>query len=89
SVLGVGIVLAGCSSGNEQGTSTTVAGTDPAPKNQTLIIARQSDANNLDPHFISAINAASVVHHKVYEGLIARDENMVFKPMLATEWKQL
>ncbi|WP_312111274.1 glutathione ABC transporter substrate-binding protein [Brevibacillus reuszeri] len=89
SVLGVGIVLAGCSSGNEQGTTTPTAGADPAAKSQTLIIARQSDANNLDPHFISAINAASVVHHKVYEGLIARDENMVFKPMLATEWKQL
>ncbi|RNB97019.1 hypothetical protein EDM60_05850 [Brevibacillus parabrevis] len=88
-VLGVGLVLAGCSAQPEQGAADNPAKSEAADGTQTLIIARQSDANNLDPHFISAINAASVVHHKVYEGLIRRDENMEFKPMLATEWKQL
>ncbi|WDV96866.1 glutathione ABC transporter substrate-binding protein [Brevibacillus parabrevis] len=88
-VLGVGLVLAGCSAQPEQGAVDNPAKSEAADGTQTLIIARQSDANNLDPHFISAINAASVVHHKVYEGLIRRDENMEFKPMLATEWKQL
>lgn len=88
-VLGVGMLLSGCSTANEKSTGGAVTGAEPAKSSQTLIIARQSDANNLDPHFISAINAASVVHHNVYEGLIARDENMDFKPMLATEWKQV
>ncbi|MCZ6992312.1 ABC transporter substrate-binding protein, partial [Salmonella enterica] len=46
-------------------------------------------ANNLDPQFIGSINAASVVHQKVYEGLVQRDKNMQFQPMLATEWRQL
>lgn len=88
-VLSVGMLLAGCSTASEQSAGGNVSGAEPAKSSQTLIIARQSDANNLDPHFISAINAASVVHHNVYEGLIARDENMEFKPMLATEWKQV
>lgn len=89
-VLGVGLLLSGCSNGGETGGSSKQAGAEASDSAQKiLIIARQSDANNLDPHFISAINAASVVHHKVYEGLIQRDESMEFKPMLATEWKQV
>ncbi|MED1793040.1 glutathione ABC transporter substrate-binding protein [Brevibacillus nitrificans] len=90
SVLSTGLLLSGCSNGSETGAVSKQAGSEASASAQkTLIIARQSDANNLDPHFISAINAASVVHHKVYEGLIQRDESMEFKPMLATEWKQV
>ncbi len=88
-ILSVGLVLTGCSSGTEQGGAGTPTAKEAPATDQTLVIARQSDANNLDPHFISAINAASVVHHNVYEGLVQRDDNMAFKPMLATEWKQL
>ena len=69
-ILSVGLVLTGCSSGTEQGTAGTPTAKEAPATDQTLVIARQSDANNLDPHFISAINAASVVHHKVYEGLV-------------------
>jgi peptide/nickel transport system substrate-binding protein len=89
SVLSIGLVLTGCSSGADQGAAGTSPAKEAPAAGQTLIIARQSDANNLDPHFISAINAASVVQGKVYEGLVQRDENMQFQPMLATEWKQL
>lgn len=83
--------LTGCSSNQEvNGTKNESKSAATAPKEgKTLIIARLSDANNLDPHFISSINAASVVHHKVYEGLVQRDNNMEFQPMLATEWKQI
>ncbi|WP_281868498.1 glutathione ABC transporter substrate-binding protein [Brevibacillus parabrevis] len=55
----------------------------------TLTIVRMSDAGNLDPHFISTINAASVVHQKVYEGLVRRDANMVIVPQLALSWRQV
>ncbi|MED4781814.1 glutathione ABC transporter substrate-binding protein [Brevibacillus choshinensis] len=89
SVLMAGLLVTGCSTGKEQATASKPAGNEAQSAPKTLIIARQSDANNLDPHFISAINAASVVQHKVYEGLIQRNESMEFKPMLATEWKQL
>lgn len=39
-----------------------------------LTIARLSDADNLDPHFITNIPSASVVYHKVYENLVQRDK---------------
>ncbi|MEH7080871.1 glutathione ABC transporter substrate-binding protein, partial [Bacillus velezensis] len=39
--------------------------------------------------FMSTINAASVTHHKIYEGLVERDKNNEIQPMLAEEWKQL
>ncbi|RNB82394.1 glutathione ABC transporter substrate-binding protein [Brevibacillus fluminis] len=82
------VVMAGCSAKTETGSGQAVKSSSPT-QSETLVIARLSDANNLDPHFISSINAASVVHQKVYEGLVTRDQNMEFKPLLATEWKQL
>ncbi len=88
SVLAAGLLVTGCSTGKEQAVASKPAGTEKQSAPKTLMIARQSDANNLDPHFISSINAASVVQQKVYEGLIQRTESMEFKPMLATEWKQ-
>ncbi len=83
--------------------TTALIGCSPSPKERaehknvpeapkdggTLIIARLSDADNLDPQFSSTLNAASVVHQKVYEGLVTRDKNMEFRPLLATEWKQI
>jgi peptide/nickel transport system substrate-binding protein len=55
----------------------------------TLIITRLSDAENLDHHFMSTINAASTTHRKIYEGLVGRDKNAEIKPLLAKEWEQL
>ncbi|MDF2684663.1 MAG: glutathione transporter substrate-binding protein, partial [Brevibacillus sp.] len=61
----------------------------PTKEGGTLVIARMSDANNLDPHFISTINAASVVYQQVYEGLVTRSMNMEIQPQLATAWIQI
>ncbi|MGG1659962.1 glutathione ABC transporter substrate-binding protein [Brevibacillus sp. NRS-1366] len=92
--LAVSAALAGCSSGQEAapgtnptGNSTEAAGA--AKTGGTLVIARLSDANNLDPHFLTQIPAAAIVHHKVYEGLVRMDKNSQYVPSLASEWKQL
>lgn len=89
-------VLAGCSSGQpaspSNSASTTVSsqtGAAPATGGGTLIIARLSDANNLDPHFSTQINSMAVVQHKLYEGLVMLDQSSEYKPLLASEWKQL
>ncbi len=89
-------VLAGCSSGQSatsgastNATVTSQPGPTPAATGGTLIIARLSDANNLDPHFSTQINSMAVVQHKLYEGLVLLDQNSEYKPLLASEWKQL
>ncbi|GED34283.1 hypothetical protein BCE02nite_54240 [Brevibacillus centrosporus] len=93
-------VLAGCSTGQQASSSPNGAnaptssqpGAAPAPaasSGGTLIIARLSDANNLDPHFSTQINSMAVVQHKLYEGLVMLDANSEYKPLLASEWKQL
>ncbi|MBM7570043.1 glutathione ABC transporter substrate-binding protein [Aquibacillus albus] len=81
------------------GCSTSTSGNEPSSEEgnteetqqgeETLIVARLSDAENLDPHFSSSINAASIFHESIYEGLIKRDKDMEFQPLLATEWDQL
>ncbi|GHI00569.1 glutathione ABC transporter substrate-binding protein [Neobacillus kokaensis] len=82
------IVITGCSTNKNVNTSDNTK--DKASKDGgTLIIARLSDAENLDHHFMSTINAASVTHGKIYEGLVGRDQNAEIKPLLAEEWKQL
>ncbi|WP_409178815.1 glutathione ABC transporter substrate-binding protein [Brevibacillus fortis] len=84
------MVIAGCSFGQEPPHNNQIV---PTPQNVaeggTLIIARMSDAANLDPHFILTINEASVVQGKVYEGLVKRDRNMNIQPQLATSWEQI
>lgn len=91
----VSAALAGCSSGQEasQGTNGAAqpgASTPAAGKTGgTLVIARLSDANNLDPHFLTQINSAAIIHHKVYEGLVRMDKESKYVGSLATEWKQL
>ncbi len=85
------IALTGCSSGNTNtsGDANNSKQEASEPKEGgTLIVARLSDAENLDPQFSSTINAASVFHHTIYEGLVQRDKNMEFQPMLAKEWNQ-
>ncbi len=81
-------IITGCST--KQGASTKEEKSGTASKDGgTLVIARLSDAENLDHHFMSTINAASVTHSKIYEGLVGRDKNAEIKPLLAKEWKQL
>lgn len=82
------IIITGCSSNND--VSTTESDPNRASnEGGTLVIARLSDAENLDQQFMSTINAASVTHHKIYEGLVQRDENSEIQPMLAEKWKQI
>lgn len=80
--------LAGCSTG-EKAASTESGGAKAAGAEDTLIIARLSDAESLDHQFMSTINAASVTHGKVYEGLIGRDKSAELQPLLAESWEQL
>ena len=87
-VMLLAIVITGCSTKKDVSTEDNNSGT--AKKDGgTLVIARLSDAENLDHHFMSTINAASVTHSKIYEGLVGRDKNAEIKPLLAEEWKQL
>ncbi|WP_263624446.1 glutathione ABC transporter substrate-binding protein [Cytobacillus kochii] len=82
------VVISGCSTSN----NVTLESNDSKNGNGnegTLIIARQSDVDNLDHHFMSTINAASVTHGKVYEGLVARDKNENIVPLLAESWEQV
>lgn len=82
-------MLAGCSMGVEPPAENESPPPKAGAEGGTLVVARMSDATNLDPHFISTINAASVVHQKVYEGLVKRDANMVIAPQLALSWRQV
>ncbi|WP_429745632.1 ABC transporter substrate-binding protein [Bacillus salipaludis] len=87
-VLLMAIMIAGCSTNKNvstKGNDTTKASTE----GKTLVIARLSDVENLDHQFMSTINAASVTHEKIYEGLVGRDKNSEIQPLLAEKWKQL
>lgn len=87
-VIIVAIVITGCSSNHD--VSTKASDPNKASKEGgTLVIARLSDAENLDQQFMSTINAASVTHHKIYEGLVQRDKNSEIQPMLAEKWNQI
>ncbi|MEI2468965.1 glutathione ABC transporter substrate-binding protein [Peribacillus frigoritolerans] len=87
-VMIMAIIITGCSSNND--VSTTESDPNKASNGGgTLVIARLSDAENLDQQFMSTINAASVTHHKIYEGLVQRGENSEIQPMLAEKWKQI
>ncbi|WP_285767357.1 glutathione ABC transporter substrate-binding protein [Peribacillus sp. SI8-4] len=87
-VLFFAILMTGCSSNNDV-SKTASDSSSAAKEGGTLVIARLSDAENLDQQFMSTINAASVTHHKIYEGLVQRDKNGDIQPMLAKSWKQI
>lgn len=87
-VMLMAIVFTGCST--NKGVSKEGNDKDTASKDGgTLVIARLSDAENLDHHFMNTINAASVTHGKVYEGLVGRDKNAKIQPLLAESWNQV
>ncbi|MFF2754972.1 glutathione ABC transporter substrate-binding protein [Psychrobacillus sp. NPDC058041] len=81
------LIVTGCSTGEKKSSNESDKST-ASKNNDTLVIARLSDAESLDQQFMSTINAASVTHGKVYEGLVGRDKNADIQPLLATEWKQ-
>ncbi|MCG7381410.1 glutathione ABC transporter substrate-binding protein [Paenibacillus sp. ACRRY] len=87
--LSMTLVISACSSGG-----STASGGEPTTPGErqaggTLVIARQSDANNLDPQYSSQINSMAVYHHKITEGLVLMDKNSKYQPALATEWTQV
>ena len=92
----VSAALAGCSQApapeagaNANSSGQTAAPTEGGKAGGTLVIARLSDANNLDPHFLTQINSAAIIHHKVYEGLVRMNKESKYVGSLASEWKQL
>ncbi|MEC1522635.1 glutathione ABC transporter substrate-binding protein [Neobacillus niacini] len=87
-IMFIAIVITGCSTKKDASTKQN-NGDTASHDGGTLVIARLSDAENLDHHFMSTINAASVTHGKIYEGLVGRDKNAEIKPLLAENWKQL
>ncbi|MEK4484428.1 glutathione ABC transporter substrate-binding protein [Psychrobacillus sp. FSL H8-0484] len=85
------LLLQGCSTGNSA-EKENKSGKETASGDKTggeLVVVRLSDATGLDPHFITDIPSANVVHGKVYETLLAFDKDRNFVPLLATEWKQV
>ena len=86
SIMMLVFVLQACSTANnDEEAKETSDTTDTA---EELIILRASDATNLDPHFITDIPSANIVHGKVYETLIAFDKDRNFVPLLAKSWSQ-
>lgn len=85
---GIIMFLAGCSTG-EKAASTEGGEAKASGSEDTLIIARLSDAESLDHQFMSTINAASITHGKIYEGLVGRDKSAEIQPLLAESWEQL
>lgn len=85
------LLLQGCSTGSsgekESSESKESASGDKSGGN--LVVVRLSDATGLDPHFITDIPSANVVHGKVYETLVAFDKDRKIVPLLATEWNQV
>lgn len=87
-VMLMGIIITGCSTNNNVSKSGENNETT-SKESSTLVIVRLSDAENLDHHFMNTINAASVTHGKVYEGLVGRDKNANIQPLLAESWNQV
>ncbi len=83
------LILQACSTGGKSDTKDKdQAKGDEASNGGTLTVVRLSDATGLDPHFITDIPSANVIHGKVYETLVQFDKDMEIQPMLATEWNQ-
>ncbi|MGG7622053.1 glutathione ABC transporter substrate-binding protein [Bacillus coreaensis] len=80
------MVLVACNGGEEA--KPADANTEGNPGG-TLVVARQTDAESLDPQFTSSISTVSIVHHHVYENLVQHNEDMEIEPMLAESWKQI
>ncbi|MDX1805485.1 MAG: glutathione ABC transporter substrate-binding protein [Paenisporosarcina sp.] len=84
------LLMQACSTGSSE-EKENKEGTNSAGNSENggiLKIVRLSDATGLDPHFITDIPSANVVHGKVYETLIAFDKDMKITPRLATDWEQ-
>ncbi len=88
-IIGILPVLSGCGGAQDTTSNQPKESNEPGVEGGTLIIAELSDATQLDPHKGTDIPSANVYHGKIYEGLVAQDENMNVIPALATEWKKV
>lgn len=79
-------ILQACSTANNDAGKPTDSKSSLADE---LIVLRASDATSLDPHFITDIPSANIIHGKVYETLVKFDKNRELTPLLATAWKQV
>jgi len=80
------LVLQACSTASNK----SVEGSNEGAKSVggELVVLRASDATSLDPHFITDIPSANIIHGKVYETLVAFDRDRKIAPLLAKEWEQ-
>lgn len=81
------LILQACSTTDN--TNTSKGENNNSKAGEELIILRASDATSLDPHFITDIPSANIIHGKVYETLIAFDKDRNFQPLLAKSWEQV
>ncbi|GLC88173.1 glutathione ABC transporter substrate-binding protein [Lysinibacillus piscis] len=80
------LVLQACSTANNKSEEGAKEGTKSV--GGELVILRASDATSLDPHFITDIPSANIIHGKVYETLVAFDRDRKIVPLLAKSWEQ-
>lgn len=85
----VSILLVGCSTTQEDSSSDKSTNDDVSSENNELIVARKMEPGNMDPHFITSTSTSNYVFEKVYQGLVTRDEDGMYAPSLAEEWKQV
>lgn len=78
------LLFTACSTGD----SNSINNNNEKKELNELIVARKADAGDIDPHFISSNPTSNYVYGKVYEGLVAKDENMKYIPALAESWNQ-
>ncbi|WP_107840165.1 glutathione ABC transporter substrate-binding protein [Metasolibacillus meyeri] len=78
-------ILQACSTANKA--TEKESGGESSSLADELIVLRASDATSLDPHFITDIPSANIVHGKVYETLVVFDKNRNLAPLLAKSWE--
>lgn len=80
------LVLQACSTASNQSSEGSKEGSKSV--GGELVVLRASDATSLDPHFITDIPSANIIHGKIYETLVAFDRDRKIVPLLAKEWEQ-
>lgn len=80
------VILQACSTASNKSEEGSKEGTKSV--GGELIVLRASDATSLDPHFITDIPSANIIHGKVYETLVAFDRDRNIVPLLAKSWEQ-
>lgn len=84
------LIISACTDDEDVGENSVASdNTNEEGSTGPLIIAVDSEATQLDPHFGSDIPSANVYHNKIFETLVIQDENMEIQPGLATDWERI